>query len=132
MLMCQISLRSCTIQGLVITLVNLARSAVSAYLNPSGSTPLGSHPVICRLMKGVFENRPSLLRYNETWDVHTVVERLAGWPDTGLLTLKQLTMRTVMLLALLSGQRGQSIHSLKVQDVKLYADKCVIVYSSVL
>lgn len=112
--------------------INLARSAVSAYLNSSGSTPLGSHPVVCRLMKGVFENRPSLPKYNETWDVDTVVECLAGWPDTGELTLKQLTLRTVMLLALLSGQRGQSIHSLKVEDIKLYADKCVIVYSSLL
>ena len=79
MLMCQISLRSCAIQGLVITLVNLARSAVSAYLNPSGSTPLGSHPVVCRLMKGVFENRPSLLRYNETKrNCSGVFSRMAG------------------------------------------------------
>ena len=78
----------------VITLVHLARSVGSAYLNPSGSTPLGSHPVVCRLMKDVFENRPSLPRYNETWDVDTVVEWLAGWPDTGLLTLKHLTLRT--------------------------------------
>lgn len=81
--------------------VNLARSAVSADVK-----------VVCRLLKGVFEQRPSLPKYTETWDVDTVMDSLAEWPDTHLLSLKQLTLRTVVLLALLSGQRGQSIHSL--------------------
>ena len=37
-----------------------------------------------------------------------------------------------MLLALLTGQRGQTIHNLTVSDVKLYENKCVLVYSSLL
>ena len=37
-----------------------------------------------------------------------------------------------MLLALLSGQRGQSIHSLQVEDIKLHDNRCVTVYSSLL
>ena len=35
-----------------------------------------------------------------------------------------------MLLALLSGQRGQTIHTLK--SVRLKDDKCVLVFSAVL
>ena len=101
--------------------VNLARSAVSAYVK-----------VVSRLLKDVFEQRPSLPKYTETWDVDTVMDSLAEWPDTYLLSLKQLTLRTVVLLALLSGQRGQSIHSLQVEDIKPHDNRCVIVYSSAL
>ena len=107
--------------------VNLARSAVSAYVNVPGTASIGSHPVVCRLLKGVFEQRPSLPKYTETWDVDTVMDSLAEWPDTHLLSLKQLTLRTVVLLALLSGQRGQSIHCLQVEDNKLHDNRCVIV-----
>ena len=60
------------------------------------------------------------------------MDSLAEWPDTQLLSLKQLTFRTVVLLALLSGQRGQSIHRLQVENIKLHDNRCVIVYSSVL
>ena len=37
-----------------------------------------------------------------------------------------------MLLALLSGQRGQTIDTLKSEDVRLKDDKCVLVFSAVL
>ena len=43
--------------------VNLARSAVSAYLRRPGTEAVGSHPLVCRLVKGVFENRPSIPKY---------------------------------------------------------------------
>jgi len=54
----------------------------------------------------------------------TVVEWLASWPDTGQLTLKRLTENSNV-----SCQRGQLTQS---ENVKFYADKCVIVYSSLL
>ena len=59
------------------------------------------------------------------------MDSLAEWLDTHLLSLKQMTLRMVVLLALFSGQRGQSIHSLQVEDIKLHDNRCVIVYSSV-
>ena len=37
-----------------------------------------------------------------------------------------------MLLALLSGQRGQTIHTLKSEDVRLKDYRCVLVFSAVL
>ena len=118
--------------GASYSTVNLASSAVSAYINPESEHKIGRHPVICRLMKGVFEQRPALPKYTETWDVDSVVESLEQWSATEKLSLKQLTLRTVMLLALLSGQRGQTIHKLTVGDISLYQDKCVLVFSSVL
>ena len=112
--------------------VNLARSAVSAYLHRPGTEAVGSHPLVCRLVKGVFENRPSMPKYQDTWDVDNVLQYLAGWPSVEKLSLKHLSLRLVMLLALLSGQRGQTIHTLKSEDVRLKDDKCVLVFSAVL
>ena len=112
--------------------VNLAHSVVSAYLHRPGTEAVGSHPLVCSLVKGVFENRPSIPKYQDTWDVDNVLQYLAGWPSVEKLSLKQLSLRLVMLLALLSGQRGQTIHTLKSEDVRLKDDKCVLVFSAVL
>ena len=112
--------------------VNLARSAVSAYLNKNGLNAVGSHLMVCRLMTGVFQSRPSLPHYTETWDVDAVLDCLVEWPSLEKIDLKHLSLRTVMLLSLVSGQRGQSLHTLLVDDVKFRDDKCVIVYSSLL
>lgn len=118
--------------GASYSTVNLARSAVSAYLSPGDADSIGNHPVVRRVVKGVFQNRPSLPKYHETWDVDIVLNTLTDWPHAEHLSLKQLTLRTVMLLALLSGQRGQTIHQLTTEDVKMYNSKCVLVYSSLL
>ena len=61
-----------------------------------------------------------------------VLKFLCTWPTIQTISLKLLTLRLIMLLALLSGQRGQTLHTLKVDDVGLSTDKCVLVYSSVL
>ena len=118
--------------GASYSTINLARSAVSAYLSPGASDSIGNHPVICRVVKGVFQNRPPLPKYQETWNVDTVLDLLDNWPYAEVLSLQRLAYRTVMLVALLTGQRGQTIHNLTVDDVKLYDNKCILVYSSLL
>ena len=80
----------------------------------------------------MFQNRPPLPKYQETWDVDVVLKFLADWQDAENLSLQRLTYKTVMLLALLTGQRGQSLHNLKVDDVRLYQNKCVLVFSALL
>ena len=47
---------------------------MSAYLNLPEADSTGSHPVVCRVVKGAFENRPSQPKYQETWDVDSKVE----------------------------------------------------------
>ena len=64
----------------------------------------------CRILRGVSEKRPALPKYAETWDGNVVLDYLTSLPDTGKLDLKQLTLRTVMLLALLTGQRGHALY----------------------
>ena len=51
---------------------------------------------------------------------------LAAMPDNQDMSLKELTLRTVLLLTLLTGQRGQALHSLKVSDVRMFSQKYII------
>ena len=88
--------------------INVARSAVAAYLSSENNESVGKHPVVCKLVKGVFENRPALPKYVDTWDVDTVIAHLNKWPDTIHLSFKDLTLRTIALLALLSAQTADS------------------------
>ena len=110
--------------------VNSARSALSAYLPLRGGFSVGSHPDICRLVTGVFEERPSMPKYSSTWDVKTALDYLDVLSPMENLTLKELTLKTCMLLSLVTGQRGHALYSLSVNDVKMEENKCVLLFFS--
>ena len=52
--------------------------------------------------------------------------------DIQEISLKQVTVKTTMLIALISGQRVQSLQALMVQNVKDYDDKCEFYISALL
>ena len=57
--------------------LNCYRSAISSAHLQIGY-PVGKHPLVCRLLKGVFNLRPPLPRYEYTWDVKTVTSFIKG------------------------------------------------------
>lgn len=73
-------------------------------------------------MKGVFRSRPPVPRYEATWDVQVVLSHLASFAPVNQLDLKSLTHKLVMLVALVSAQRMQSIHLLDLQLMKTGTD----------
>ena len=118
--------------GIGYSALNTARSALSSYvILPDGSL-FGTHPLVRRFMKGVFENRPSLPRYSATWDIAVVLKYLGKMHPADKLSLKELTLKVVTLLALLSGQRRQTLHALKVSCMQLGPDKCIFVLDKLL
>jgi integrase len=66
------------------------------------------------------------------WDVDTVLHYLRERPLMENLTLLQLSCKVIMLLALVSGQRGQSLHLLKVRDLQFFKDQLIIQFSACL
>lgn len=104
--------------------LNTARSALSPIIFPSGGGTFGSHPLVTRFLRGVFNTRPSLPRYQEIWDISIVFTYLKSLHPPEKLTLKDLTMKTTMLVASLSGQRCQTIHALDVNNMVLTKDRC--------
>ena len=73
--------------------------------------------------------KPSLPRYKTTWDVNKVLHYLKDM-DTG--TLLALSCKLCMLYLLVSAQRCQTLHVMKLSDMKFLDNKIVINISSVL
>ena len=48
--------------------INRASALPSIVMLPDGSQ-FGTHPLVCRFIKGVFELKPSLPKYKSIWDV---------------------------------------------------------------
>ena len=62
-------------------------------------------------------------------DVSVDLDRLDSLPEVEHVSLKQLTLRVCMLLALVTGQRGHAFHFLKLEDIKFKESKFTILYS---
>ena len=90
-----------------------------------GSVHFGSHPLVTRFIKGVFETRPSVPRYKEIWDVNSVLKILATWTLGVELSLRDMSWKLTTLLALLSGQGVQTLKPLTLTSMTLTANRCV-------
>lgn len=112
-------------KGLGYSSLNIARSALSSFISLNGET-VGNHILIKRFLKGVFNKRPSLPKYSFTWNVSTVLNYLKTLSPVDNLSLEQLTWKLVMLLALLTGQRGQTLHCLDIRNIDVDTDRIVI------
>ena len=110
--------------------VNTARCALSTAIMVSGTT-FGSHPLVTRFMKGIYERRPCFPRYIQIWDVNVVLNYLRTLAPAQRLDLKQLTLKVVMLIAILSAQREQSLHLLHLDNMTLDRSKCIFQISQV-
>ena len=109
-----------------------ARSALSCSLNTFNGVPFGNTTIVKRFMKGMFEQNPSLPKYVCTWDVNSVLEMLELWTHVQNLTFKELTLKLCMLLALLSGQRCQTLQVLDISYMDMKDNKCTFYVKSLL
>ena len=105
-------------QGLGYSGLNTAKSAVSSVVHVLNNVQLGEHVLIRRFIKGVFQIKPSLPRYNCTWEVDIVLNFLKNMPPLKDLSLLELSRKLVTLLALVTGQRSQTLHSLDVANIE--------------
>ena len=67
---------------------------------------VGQHPLVTR---GVFNDRPPVSRYNSKWNVQAVLTHITSWGETESLSLKQLSWKTAMLLALTCPSRSADL-----------------------
>ena len=92
--------------------LNSYRSAISSVHEKIDGHTVGEHPMVSRLMKGVFNDRPPLPKYTSTWKVQTVVTYLESLGNNDKFSLTQLTWKTVMLLALTQPSRSANLSQL--------------------
>ena len=81
-------------------------------------------------MRGVFNKRPALPKYRTTWNTDIVLNYLLSLSSNP--NLLQLSQKVCMLLSLLTGQKGQSIHLLKLEDVIFHEGSLELQFSVVL
>ena len=106
-------------QGLSYSTFNTARSALSTIVTIDGGGSFGGNHIVTRFVKGVFESRRPKPKYDKIWDVSVVLKHLSSLYPNEKLSLKDLTHKVLMLILLVSSQRGQSIHYLDLQHLTM-------------
>ena len=106
--------------GVGYSLVNSARLALPSVIKPVSNVAFGKSPLLCRLLKGVFNIRPALPRYVTTWDVTKVFTFIKSKPSLTNYDLKTLYHR------LATGQRDQTIKCLNLDYIKISSDKVAL------
>ena len=118
--------------GLSYETINVARSALSSIGIIVGGFSVGQHPLVKRFCTGVFNLRPPKVKYLETWDVAQVIDYLKTLGPVQLLSLKMLTMKLAMLIALTNATRAQTLQLMTLKDLKKGSDYFVVQLSGCL
>ena len=108
--------------------IGTARSALSSVLIYPNGLKFGDIPEVKLFLKGVFNLRPVTPRYLTTWDPDVVLEFLKTWSPAKSLSLKQLSMKLVVLILLVSGRRGQILPELNVDNMVVDNTKYVFIF----
>ena len=109
-------------EGYQYNSVNAYRSAISSVHDKLDGVDVGQHPIITRLLKGVYNDRPSLPRYSNTWDVQTVLNYIELLGSSEDLPLKLLTYKTAFLLAITRPSRSIDLCSLDTQKMQSHSN----------
>ncbi|XP_063859168.1 uncharacterized protein LOC135100135 [Scylla paramamosain] len=104
-------------RGVGYECVNTARGALSSLGIVVDGCRAGNHPLVIRFMRGVFNLRTPQPRYTDTWDVQPVFEKLRSMFPLHALTLKELTLKLVMMMALTQAARIQTLQLLLIRDM---------------
>ncbi|XP_052450263.1 uncharacterized protein LOC128011656 [Carassius gibelio] len=103
-------------KGKAFSTIKVYLAAISACHVGFGDKTAGQHPLISRFMKGARRKRPGARRMVPLWDLSTVLEALSQHPFEPLeaIGLKFLSLKTALLLALVSAKRVSDLQALSV------------------
>lgn len=94
------------------------RSMLSTVLPPIEKIPVGQHPYIIRLLKGVFNSRPPKIKLLPEWDLLKVLDMLQKSPFEPMKNsvLKYVTWKTIFLFAITTFRRCSDLQALRIGD----------------
>lgn len=97
--------------------MNNHRSALSLLL---GSEKTNSDQVNAKsLLKGAYKLRPATPKYDITWVPQVVLDFIASWLPDKDLSLERITKKLVILLALTTAHRVQTLSLIKTGNIKI-------------
>lgn len=98
--------------------LNTYRAALSLIL----TIDIGKDPSIKRFFKGVANLKPQRPRYEYTWDPQVVIEFLKTQFPHDQLTLEDHTKKLLMLMALITSQRMQTLAKISIDNIIVSSD----------
>ena len=116
-------------EGMQYHSVNTIRSAVSMTHEHIEGIPVGKHPMISQLLKGMYNLRPPQPRYSTTWDVDIVIRYLQSLGSNDGLSLKVLSQKLLFLMALVQASRVSELQALDLRYRTFRSEGVVFVMS---
>ena len=95
--------------------LNSTRAALGLVLTKSITNDL----IISQFFKGVFRLKPLKPRYSVTWDDRVLETLEKQWPLESL-SLRQLSEKILMLLALCTAHKMQTFFLIKIENIKIF------------
>ena len=82
--------------------------------NTIEGAPIGQHALVSRMMKSIYNSRPSEPQYSITWDVAAVLSWMKEQGENNDMFLEELSRKLALLTALVSGStnRTSELHTL--------------------
>ena len=112
--------------------VNSTGSSLSSIIKLVSSVAFANAPLVCRLLKEIFNITPVFLRYVTTYDITKVFTFIKSKPALTDSDLKTLSYRLAILLCSTTGQREQTIKCLTFYCINLSNDKIVFFVPKIL
>jgi hypothetical protein len=112
--------------------INTARAVLSSLGIMLGSFTAGTHPMVIGFMRGVFNRRPSMPKYNTIWNVDKVLLFLKQLSPVKHLSLKELTLKLTMLIVLTNAARVQTVHLLSVNKLEKLRSEFILQFKGIL
>lgn len=94
--------------------LNSHRSAVALVLGEK----ISQNSLVTRFFKGIFKLRPCKPKYDKVWDIQIVLDEIIKLEPLANLKFAELTEKTVLLLALATAQRVQTLSLIKIDNIK--------------
>ena len=119
---------TCSIrQGYSHGQISMARLGVSVLIDQVNDISFGKHPLIKRLMKGIFEAGPIFQKYRTVWSVYIVFNYFRWLDQLKNLSMGLLGKKLAHFMCLIAGwQQCQALHAVDIRDIKFVEDKCGI------
>jgi len=105
-------------QGAGYSALGTHRSAISLLTLNSTGERIGENKLVVRFMKGVSKLRPPKPKYQNTWDPAPVLSYLCTLEPLASISLELLTLKLIMLIALATGQRQQTLHAIDIRNIE--------------
>lgn len=109
-------------QGLSYTSINSSKAALALLFD----IDLDNQKIMKRFLKGVYNKNPPSPKYSTTWDPAPVLKYLETKFPLNSLSLKDLSQKLVMLLALTSAQRMQTLSKIQLRNIIRFEDRIEI------